>query len=226
MISQRSFLSLQNLWLLGACVLISGVAQAAEQGWFAGAHVGPTKFKGYELEGDADKLDDSDKGWAVEGGYRWGLFALSVGYSDLGQLEASAGSDYQPPEGRSARGVKPRGVPIFTGFEDRIEASGATVFGTGILPLSSRVQLLGHAGLYRWKQKVDYREPGFSSNLSASGTDPMFGFGVNVFLTPTGTWSISTSYMRHLNVGNLDKTGHENDIDMISIGTVYHFGKP
>ncbi len=209
--------------LLSVCWLLAGVAQAADQGWFATAHAGPTKFKGYELEADADKLDDSDKGWAVGGGYRWGLFALSVGYADLGRLEASAGSDYQPPVGR--RPYRGTPAPSFMSFDDRIEASGVAVLGTGILPLGPRVQLLGQAGLFHWKQKVDYREPGFASNLSASGTDPIFGVGVNVFLVPTGVWSIQMLYSKHLNIGDLDKTGHENDIGMISIGTVYHFGK-
>lgn len=218
-----------SVWLLLAaavCSSISSQAQAADSaGWFAFVRLGQTSFKGYELERYANKLDDSDTGWEVGSGYRWGSFGVMLGYNDLGALNAGSNSDYQPPEAQP-RPVPPTAADSFVPgpvFKDKIEAKGVTASAIYMLPVGKRCIVTGRIGLYHWKQKVRYEEPSFTDNASATGTSPLVAVGFGVGLDTDKRWTVHVSYGRHFNVGDLGKTGHENDIDLFSVGAAYGF---
>lgn len=203
--------------------MIAGTAPAMAldgSSWFATVSLGQSKFKGYELESEATSLDDTDTAWMIQGGYRFGgFFGVSAGYADLGALEAE-GQGYVIPD---ETGAPP--PPQIGGFTDTIEASGLVALGHGFLPLGGgQVQLYVSLGFFAWDQDVDYLDEGGPFNESASGTDPAYGAGVNVFLGPQRTLSAQAGWMRFMNVGDLDKTGHENDIDFFGASLVYHFG--
>ncbi|ANM30862.1 hypothetical protein ABI59_16695 [Acidobacteria bacterium Mor1] len=204
--------------------LLSGGSTAASDGasWFTGFSPGQSKFNDYELADQANSLDDTDTGYMVRGGYRFlAVFAASVGYVDLGSLRASSGiGDYVPPGEFDGPGVD--GDPIF-GFDDRIEVDGFAGWAHGILPVGGgKAQLFGSLGLFAWDQQVTYTDPVEDFRGSASGTDLAFGAGANVFLNKN--LSLELTYTRFNDVGDRNVTGHQNDIDLISAGVVYHWG--
>lgn len=55
------------------------------------------------------------------------------------------------------------------------------------------------------------------------GTGLICGVGVNVFVAPS--IPLAAEWRRYPEVGKLEETGHEDDIDAITVGVLYHFGK-
>lgn len=218
----RSFVS---RFVLAACAVVAlctpqPVFAVDASSWFATLSVGQSKFKGYELEAYSTDLDDTDTAWMVHGGYRFGaFFAASAGYADLGTLEASGSGPDVFPEALVTEEV-PAGD-----FRDEIDASGIVTLAHGILPIGGgRVQIYFSGGAFAWEQDVAYEDEFGPFNESASGVDPCFGVGVNVFFGPSRSVSAQAGWMRFLDVGDLDETGHENDIDFFGASLVYHFG--
>ncbi len=202
-----------------AALLLTPVPTLAQAAWLAGANGGSTEFGDYELEAEADSLDDSDTGWSIYGGYRFSpYFALTSGYVDLGALDASAEGDEMPV--LSARKQVGPG-----GFTDKIEADGFVLWGHGVLPLSARAQGFASVGIFFWNQDVTYEDFEGPWQGSSSGSSLAYGLGFNVFLTPAQNSSITVSWQRFPDVGDLDETGHENDVDFFSAGFVLHFGR-
>jgi OOP family OmpA-OmpF porin len=219
--------------LVGAA--LGAPTQAQDAGWVAGATLGSSSFKGYELEQFADNVDDSDTGFGLFGGYQFSpYFMLLGGLTDLGALNADSGSDYVPPEGdrqqpapyRAARRPHRAEFEPVGPFDDTIEAKGFHVTAVGIAPIAPRVALLGSVGLFAWDQDVDYSDLSGDFSESASGTSALYGAGVGVKLGAANQWAMHLMWTRHSSVGDLDKTGHENDIDLLSVGATYSFGKP
>lgn len=206
--------------IFSALVLSASPALSADtSSFFVTASVGQSMFKGYELESISDNLDDTDTGYMLHFGYRFGgFFAVSGGYADLGELNASG-------EGQSIELEVNADEDVFGEFTDTIEAKGWVAWGHGLLPFAGgRAQAYVSLGLFRWDQDVSYRDDFGPFNASASGTDPAFGIGLNWFVGPGRNVSLQAGWHRFLNVGDLDETGHENDIDFFSGSFVYHFG--
>lgn len=221
---------------VSAAVVVAALgtpALAQETGWVAGATLGSSSFKGYELEQFADNVDDSDTGFGIFGGYQFSpFFMLLGGLTDLGALNADSGSDYVPPEGKAGgraagrvarRALRAEFEPNGP-FDDTIEAKGFHVTAVGIAPIAPRVALLASLGLFAWDQDVDYSDLSGDFSESASGTSALYGAGVGVELGASKRWAMHLMWTRHSSVGDLDKTGHENDIDLLSVGASYSFG--
>jgi predicted porin len=188
-------------------VLLLGSGAVAAEGWFVGAGLGKTDLKDYYCYDcpDITSIDDTDTGFYFNGGYRFSEnFALAGEYVDLGTTKAG-GPD----------------------VDDKLEATGFGLVAVGILPLSSRFELFGKLGLFRWSQDVNYESEGWSGSGDFSGTDPSFGLGVTYYFDEQKNLAVQGEWRRFKDIGeSIEENpdlGHQNDIDMFSIGISYHF---
>jgi opacity protein-like surface antigen len=210
--------------LLGASLALTLTSSAPslaqlEAGWFGGVTVGQSMWDGYDEPGPVLELDDSDIAWSAFGGYRFSYFAFSAGYTDLGALTARGGFEYEPP---SDGATDPGTDEVVGGYDDKLEASGPFIAAHGVLPLSKRVQLIGTVGAFFWNHKVTYSDDSGPYNAEPSGTGLIYGVGVNFFVAPS--ISLAAEWRRYPEVGKYEETGHEDDIDAVTVGVLYHFG--
>ena len=195
------------LWGMFACLLPlwPAAAQSTDTGWFVGGDIGPSSFGDYELEAQSTVLDDDDVAWSIFGGYQvMSHFGASLAWVDLGQLNASG--------------------PAFGGFSDVIEADGLEVMATGMLPLG-QVDLFAEVGLFSWNQDVTYSDAGGPFRGDASGESPIYGVGANWDIIQDDGIGLTFSWKRYSDVGDFDRTGHENDVDVIAAGAYFLFGR-
>ena len=189
-------------------MLLAGPVMAGT-GWFAGATVGQTEFGDYELEAESSSLDDSDTGFGVYGGWQLNEYvAFGAGFVDLGELNASGDE-----------------LGEFGGFTDKLEASGFEIFTTGMLPVSDSVSLSASLGAFNWDQDVTFVSEFEDFRGSASGTDLVYGAGVNWDILQENGLHVHLFWKTYKKVGDLEKTGHENDISYLAAAVSYLFGK-
>jgi hypothetical protein len=194
--------------LLLLAALVAGAPAFAGIGGFVGGTVGESEFGDYELQDEASNIVDDDTGWAVFGGYLLNPhFAVGGGYVELGQLNA---------DGSAFGGM----------FTDKLEARGIEAFGMGILPLGESIQFFARLGAFTWEQDVTFTLTGTSDFMEdTSGTDLMYGAGFNWDVLGEDGFQIHLAWTQYKDVGDLQVTGHQNDIDLISVGFLYLFGK-
>lgn len=184
---------------LVAAMLFAGPATAQMMDWSAayiGGSIGQSQAKdacdGAAFAGVT--CDDKDTAWKIFAGYQFNRnFAVEVGYTDLGEVSASAG-----------------------GATVSAEATALEVVGIGSIPVADRFSVYGKLGLYRG-------ETDLSSNFGVSGdesnNDLTFGFGVRFDLSRNA--AIRAEWQRYGDVGG-DSTG-ESDIDVMSVGLIWRF---
>src|SRR5574341_1102866 len=74
-----------------ATVMGASTAVAQDQGWYAGATFGQSKFK--DACQGVPNCDDNDTAWRILGGYQFTKnWAVEFGYTDLGEASASGAS--------------------------------------------------------------------------------------------------------------------------------------
>lgn len=106
---------------------------------------------------DERGYDDEDTAFTALGGYQFNrYFALEAGYADLGEIE-----------------------PELTGRA--LEASSLYFTAVGIVPFSNRFSGYAKAGIQRWD--LDAALPGLTGTSDDSGSDPVYGLGLQVRLT-------------------------------------------
>ena len=106
---------------------------------------------------DEASHDDEDTAFSVFGGYqfnRW--FGLEGGYADLGKLESN-------------------------GIGPDLEASSVYVTAVGTVPFTDKFSGYAKAGFQRWD--LDTALPGLTGTADDSGTDPVYGAGVQYRFT-------------------------------------------
>jgi len=106
---------------------------------------------------DEAGYDDEDTAFSVFGGYqfnRW--FALEGGYADLGKLESR-------------------------GLGRDLEAGAVYLAAVGTVPFTDRFSGYAKAGFQRWD--LDTALPGVTGTADDSGTDPVYGVGLQYRFT-------------------------------------------
>lgn len=167
-------------------------------------------------------LDDSDKGWGLQVGYRWGRYiAAEVGYVDLGEARYESQLQFQ------AVPSQPSGV-IVTDADIRFQSTGPTVSLLGMFPINEQFDLHARAGLYFGDTRARVRSvivvpqnvPGaaVSREVKSSSSDLFFGVGATWNINDS--YSVRVEYQRFADVGDSDEIG-EADVDLITVGFLF-----
>jgi OOP family OmpA-OmpF porin len=191
---------MKNLkWLIAALALVAAPAfaqQAQDTGWYAGASVGQSTAEDActGLGGAGISCDDKDTAWKGFLGYQVNRnFAVEFGYTNLGEVSASAG-----------------------GVNASIESTAFEFVGLGIMPLGSQFSVYGKAGLYRAESEG-------RSNVGVSADEDNIGltFGVGVKFDLSRSVAIRGEWQRYSDVGggNLG----ESNVDVLSVGVLFKF---
>jgi len=170
--------------------------------FFLGGDVAAAVFGDYE-KSPGDDVDDVDFSWSFFGGVRYGYIGASAGYVDFGELNASG--------------------PSNGGFVDDIEYDGYSFSVHGFLPLGDRLVLTGEVGALYWDQKVHYEDALGPFRAKESGTSALVGIGAGFQIVPDMGISLTARYTHFFEVGDARRTGHDSDIDRISVGLAVGF---
>jgi hypothetical protein len=136
-------------------------------------------------------------------GYRWTPnYGMLLGYIDHGRLEA---------DGPVGEGGQP--------FTDKIDYQSVLLCGMASAPIARSTAVYGLLGAAHWRQEVAYREQSMTPfNENSSGVSPTIGGGVNYFFDATGRFGLNLTWIRIFEAGDKGQTGHDSDIDFVSLG--------
>lgn len=138
-------------------------------------------------DADAGGFDDSDT-IKVFGGQRFGSFGYEIGYHDFDRFDLTG---------------SPTGV--------HITGSAIEVAGMGYLPLSTRVDLFGKAGLAAWDLE---RNSNAGTIAADDGIDLTYGLGIQ--FKPVESMSLRLEYQ-------VIQDASGSDLSSTMLGAAYHF---
>ena len=206
------------LGLAGCAVMNSPSAVADDTGWYAGANVGQSRAKiddaritsqllgtGFSTATITDNKRDT--GYKIFGGYQFNPnFALEGGYFNLGRFGYTATT-----------------VPAGT-LNGTIRLQGVNLDAVGILPMTEKFSMFGRAGLDYAQARDNFTGTGLVSvlnpNPSKNQLNYKLGLGLQYAFTESLGLRLETERYR-IN----DAVGNHGDIDLVSLGLVYRFGK-
>ncbi|MFA6016150.1 MAG: OmpA family protein [Gallionellaceae bacterium] len=207
---------------LGLAVLaafISPLAASTELGWMMGANIGESRANiddvSIKQQLQADGLawkrlteDYSQLAFKLYGGYKFNEnFAVEGGYFDLGRFGYTATTT---PTGSLSGHIKLKGINI-----DAV----------GFLPVTEKLSAFARAGVSYAEAKDTFTSSGAVAtptipNPSETAMNYKFGFGAQYevleHVAVRGEWE-----RYRIN----DAVGNQGDIDMVSLGLIYMFGK-
>lgn len=218
----------------------SGSALADEAGWYFGLSGGLTSadiskndfdstfvdlFSAAVLEvtGDApdavfvdSELDDSDKGWGIHVGYRFGRYvAAEVGYLDLGQF------DYV-----NQVQLQVTGTPFIFNSDVRVQVNGPFASVLGMFPINESFDVHVRGGILLSDTRSRLRSvavepdvPESFQSLEIKDSDKDFFAGIGATWNINASYSLRVEYQHFLDVGG-DDTG-ETDVDLISAALLF-----
>ena len=199
-------------------MLASSAAGADDAGWYAGGNLGQSRatideariVDGLKTSGFTTTLiTDSDRhlGYKLFGGYQFDRYlSLEAGYFDLGQFDFVANTN-------------PTGA-----YRGNLKLNGGNVDLVGTLPLTRRFGLFGRIGA-----NYSNVRDGFSGSGLVEVTDPhrsehatnyKFGFGLQYAFTESLVMRAEAERYRID-----DPVERGADIDLLSIGLLYRFGR-
>jgi len=202
---------------LAVTAALSGPAGAADDGWYLGFGIGPSREKNHhdritqELLGagfTTTSIDDDSKdtAWKLLGGMKFNKnFAVEASYFNLGEFGFTANT--QPP-----------GT-----LNGKIKLQGVGVDALGILPLSESFSAYARLGLQYHEAKDTFTGTGAvtvtNPSPSKTGGGYKAGLGVQYDFTPSlglrGDWE---------NYRVNDGVGNKGNINTFMVGLVYMFG--
>lgn len=206
-----------RLSLLTMGAMASSLAIADDSGWYVGGSLGQSRAKIDDariigslaragLTTTSLKDDDRKLGYKVFGGYQFTkYFALESGYFDMGKLGFNATTS---PPGTFSGELKLKGINLDT---------------VGILPLTDKFSALGRIGVNFSDVKSTFSNTGSVGtfpNQSKRAANYKFGLGLQYDFTPSLGMRVEAERYR-IN----DAIGNTGDIDLLSAGLVYRFGK-
>ena len=202
---------------LAALAASHAQAQLTDSGWYTGGNLGTTRATiddariqsgllagGYATTSIVD--DERSAGFKLYGGYRMNrYFALEGGYFRLGDF------------GYTATTVPPG---TLTG---NMKVQGLNLDLVGILPLGERFEVFGRVGAAYAQTRDRFTGTGAvvvtNANPRKSDTNLKVGLGMGYRFSDNLGVRIEAERYR-VN----DAVGNKGDVDMLSVGLVYHFG--
>lgn len=204
--------------LLALAVITCPLAMADDAVWYGGVNVGDSRARidnaritsgllgsGFTTTSIEDY--NSDTGYKIFGGYRFNRnFSLEGGYFNLGKFGFTANT-----------------VPVGT-LKGDIKLQGVNLDAVGTLPLTEKMSVFGRLGLHYTEAKDSFRGTGLvavtNPNPSESAGNYKFGFGAQYDFTESLALRLEAERYR-VN----DAVGNQGDIDLVSLGIVYRFGR-
>ena len=152
----------------------------------------------------ATTVDDSDTSIKIFGGVLFNPhFGLEFAYADFGELSKNDRN-------------------IFGQFINQaFEASAFSIAAVGYLPLSDVFDIYGKAGFALWDADgtLTSNIPGIFGSASESGTDFMFGIGLQYTINAI---LLRAEFERYTDIGG-DDLGGTSDIDVLGLAVGYAF---
>jgi OOP family OmpA-OmpF porin len=200
-------------------MLTSSWAGAQQAGWYGGINLGQSRSKiddariasgllagGFTSASLAD--DDRDTGGKIFGGYQFNRnFAVEGGYFDLGKFGFTANT-----------------VPLGT-LTGNIKIKGVNIDLVGMLPITDKFSAFGRVGVSRAEARDTFTGTGLVRVLMPTAnkrdTNAKVGLGLQyAFNDALGVRAEVERYRIN------DAVGNKGDIDLVSLGLVYRFGRP
>lgn len=217
--TKRVVKALSAIGLAGCAVMSSSSAMAAEDGWLIGINAGQSMSKiddasirsqlsqtGFTTTAITDR--DRKTAFKLFGGYKFNrYFALEGGYYDLGEFGYTVTTS---PAGTLNGNIKLRGVNL-----DAV----------GMLPIADKFSAFGRLGLQYAEAKDSFSSTGAvptPTNPNPSKTAPNYKIGVGLQYDFTYAWAMRLEGERYRID---DAVGNKGDINMLSLGLIYQFGK-
>jgi len=195
------------LALAGAAALTLpsiGMAQSMsgpDSGWLVGGSVGQSKIK---VDCSGLSCDDTDTAFRIFGGYNFNKhFGVELGYADLGKVTFT--------------GVIP---PLGTVNGD-ITAKAFDLMAVGTLPIGDKFGVYGKLGMYRADSDF-HATSSVAGTASASDTNTDITYAIGAQYNFNKNLGIRAEWQQYKKVGG-DNTGGDGDVDVMSIGVVWHF---
>lgn len=214
-----NYLNVAHVASIFALTTLAGsIAQAEDAGWYAGGNLGQTRAtidderidanlraKGFTLVSIAD--DKRSFGGKVFGGYQFNNYlALEGGYFNLGKFGYTATT-----------------VPTGT-LQGDIKLQGLNLDLVGRLPVTERFSVFGRAGLNYASARDNFSGTGAVVVLdpSPSKREANLKLGAGLEYAFNKALSVRAEVERYrIN----DAVGNHGDVDMVSVGLVYRFGR-
>lgn len=206
------------LSFMAVAALTSSYTLADDAGWYLGGNIGQAKAEidneritqnlledGFS--GIAISDDDRDTGYKLFGGYQFNRhFALEAGYFNLGEFSFNATT-----------------LPLGT-LDGKMKLEGLNFDLVGFMPLSEKLSAFGRVGVNYAETKDTFSGTGavnvLSPNAEKREANPKVGLGLQYAFTESLAMRVEAERYR-IN----DAVGNKGDIDLLSVGLVYRFGK-
>ena len=202
------------LGLVG-CAVMSSAFAADDSFWYMGGNIGQSRAKIDDariisfLPGATISNDNKGNAFKLFGGYQFNRnFALEGGYFNLGQF------------GYTATTVPPALAATLNG---KIKLQGLNLDAVGMLPLGDKFSVFGRLGLQYAQAKDNFTSTGaapkpVNPNPSKSALNYKAGVGAQYDFSQSLGMRVEAERYR-IN----DAIGNTGDINMYSLGLVYHF---
>lgn len=206
-----------TLSLAVLAALASQFAVADDSGWYVGGNVGQSRTKidnpriaaqllGAGLTTTSITNNDRDTGYKIFAGYKISkTFALEGGYFNLGRF-----------------GYVATTVPAGT-LAGNIKLQGLNLDGVATLPITDQFSVFGRLGLNYAQARDSFSSTGAvrvptNPNPGKNQVNYKFGAGLQYDFTHALGMRLEAERYR-IN----DAVGNRGDVDLVSIGMVYHF---
>lgn len=178
-------------------------------GYFINGGVGRTEV-------NKSPFDTNDTGYTLNGGYRWGLFGVEVGYTDLGSYKQNVPVISVPV------GVNGSGAPVVGSVNMKAKVHGPTLGGNVHVPVGDNFYISGRAGVYHFDSNAQLGALDSSGNViivhtSADGYKPYGGVGVGYDFSSNVSLGVNYDYY------SAKKSDFDLSSKMLSVNAEYRF---
>lgn len=215
---KRTMKTLRKLSLVALAGMVSPCLAADDAGWYVGSNIGQSRANidegkigrnllGAGLTAVTVDSDERDTGYKLFGGYQFNRnFSLEGGYFNLGQFGYTA---ITAPQGTYNAGLKAKGINL-----DAV----------GMLPITAKFSALARAGLSYAETRDAFSGTGavLVNNPDSRERDTNYKLGLGLQYDFTKAFGMRAEAERYrIN----DAVGNKGDIDLLSLGVIYRFGR-